>query len=109
VSGPVLSARVAYSPDYFRPDTSTLYGSIDAVGRHHNWRAFGHIGVLTRLEAPPNLLFARTQYDWRMGVGRLVGLADLELALSGGGPGSDYYDATRHSKTAVVGVAKFAF
>ncbi len=104
-----LSARLAYSPDYFRPGASTLYGSAEAVARRENWRVFGHVGVLARLNAGTASPIPPAQYDWLAGVGRIFGPINLELTLSGGGPRPDYYDARPHSMTAVVGKAQFAF
>jgi hypothetical protein len=109
LTGPVLSGRIAYSPDYFRPSTATLYGSLEAVGRHDDWRVFGHLGALARLGAMPAFPVARTQYDWRVGVGKQLSQVDLEIGMSGGGPNQDYYNAAPHSKTALVGNLRFIF
>ena len=110
VTGRALSARLAYSPDYFRPGISTLYGSVEAVARPaEDWRLFGHVGALTRLRGTPAFPINATQYDWRAGVSRSLGKLDLELSLSGGGPNRDYYGSTPHDKTAVVGAVRINF
>lgn len=108
-TGPILSARLGYSWDYFRAGRSTLYASLDAVGRREGWRAFGHVGALAPLDRPGSGPPRRVQYDWRAGVGRLAGPVNVELALTGGGPGRDFYDGTPHSRTALVGAIRFAF
>lgn len=104
-----LSARLAYSPDYFQPGASTLYGGAAVVARREHWRVFGHFGMLVRLNARNAPPISPAQYDWLAGVGRIVGPANLELAVSGGGPSPDYYDARPHSRNAVVGKASIAF
>lgn len=110
LSGRSLSARIAYSPDYFRPGISTLYGSIEAIARPaEHWRLSGHIGALTRVGGTPAFRIAPTQYDWRAGVTRTLGKLDLDLSLSGGGPNRDYYGATPHDKTALVGTVRVSF
>lgn len=110
LSGRILSARITFSPDYFRPGVTTLYGQVDAVTRPAtNWRLFAHAGALTRLGGTPSFPIAATQYDWRAGIGRVAGKLDVALSLSGGGPNRDYYGTQTHSKTALVGTVSVAF
>jgi len=110
LSGRWLAARLSWSPDYFRPGISTLYGRIEATARlADKWRLFGHVGALTRIGGMPAFPVARTQHDWRLGAGRSFGRLDLELSVSGGGPNRDYYDGDPHSRTALVGAARISF
>lgn len=104
-----LSAHVYVSPDYYRHDVSSIYGELDgAVKPVGKWRLTGHIGVLGYL-AQPEYLSLRTQYDWRIGIARPIRHVDLHLALTGGGPGGDYYRNRRHSKTALIGGISWFF
>nr|WP_284732150.1 TorF family putative porin [Sphingobium nicotianae] len=110
LSGRVLSARIAFSPDYLRPGVAMLYGQVEAVTRPAtDWRLFGHVGALTRLGGMPAFPISATQYDWRAGIGRVAGKFDLELSLSSGGPDRDYYGQQMHTKTALVGAVSVAF
>ena len=49
------------------------------------------------------------QYDWRFTASRQFGAFDLHAALSGGGPGDDYYDQRSHARTALVVGAGWSF
>jgi len=110
LSGRSLSARLSYSPDYYRDGIQTLYGSVDAVARPGtNWRLSAHLGALTRIAGTPPFPIAATQYDWRGGVTRSFGKVDLDLSMSGGGPNRDYYDDSPRSKTALVGTVRVSF
>ena len=99
-----LSARVYFSPNYFRSGVRTLYGELDgSVTPAKDWRLNAHIGVLTYLSSPeeyspPN----STYYDWRVGVVRQLGNFEVHASVSDGGPGQQYYRGSRHSRTAVT-------
>jgi uncharacterized protein (TIGR02001 family) len=102
-----LSGHVYVSPDHFRRDVSTLYGEIDGVVRPASaWRLTGHVGLLAYLSHPGGLPF-RNQYDWQIGLARPIGHVDLHVALTGGGPGGDYYRP--HDTAAVVGGVSWFF
>ncbi|MDB5707010.1 MAG: hypothetical protein JWN66_4126 [Sphingomonas bacterium] len=104
-----LSARAYYSPDYFRTGARTLYGEVEGVIHPAaQWRLNGHVGALTRLGALP-LYTQRTSYDWRLGVTRQLGHFDVHAAVSGGGPGADYYAGRRRDRTALVVGAAWVF
>lgn len=104
-----ISSRVYYSPDYFRPDTHTLYGEIEgALTLAPKWRLSGHAGLLTQLTDPPRN-GRRAHYDWRVTLGRDLGKLNLRASLSGAGPGSDYYYGRRHSATALTFGASLPF
>ncbi|GAA0325502.1 hypothetical protein GCM10009087_39780 [Sphingomonas oligophenolica] len=101
-----LSSRLYVSPDYFGNGVSIVYGEIEAVAEPlPKLQLNAHLGGLTYLSAPP-LYGRRGQYDWRLGVSRQSRLIEVHAALSGGGPGRDYYSGTPRSRTAfVVGVS----
>ena len=106
-----FSARIYYSPDYFRPDVSTLYGEVEATFRPaKHWRLNGHLGSLIYLSTPARYIPGReARYDWRVGVSRELGSFDLHAALSGGGPGKEYYSGELHSKIAQTAGASWSF
>jgi uncharacterized protein (TIGR02001 family) len=106
-----FSARIYYSPDYFRPDVSTLYGEVEATFRPaKHWRLNGHLGSLIYLTTPARYIPGReARYDWRVGVSRELGSFDLHAALSGGGPGKEYYSGELHSKIALTAGASWSF
>jgi uncharacterized protein (TIGR02001 family) len=87
LSGRHLSARLYYSPDYFRPGVQTLYGEVGGdIGLVAGVRLNGHVGTVVYLDRPAALPPARTQYDWMVGLFRQFGPVDLHMAVSGGGP-----------------------
>ena len=106
-----FSARIYYSPDYNRGDVSTLYGEVEATFRPaKHWRLNGHVGSLLYLSTPAQYLPGReARYDWRVGVSRELGSFDLHAALSGGGPGKEYYSGELHSKIALTAGASWSF
>ncbi|HEX7850221.1 MAG TPA: TorF family putative porin [Sphingomonas sp.] len=106
-----FSARLYYSPDYDRPYVSTLYGEVEATFRPaKNWRLNGHLGSLVYLATPAPYLPGRAaRYDWRLGLSRELGPFDLHAALSGGGPGKEYYSGELHSTVALTAGASWSF
>lgn len=108
--GPV-SAYVFVSPNYYRHGIWTAYGQLEAsVSPAPDWRLTAHVGSLKFLYKPETYAFrARTQYDWRVGVMRELGPAEVHAALSGGGPGRQPYYGTTHSRTALTAGASFGF
>lgn len=106
-----VSARAYYSPHYFYPDFRTLYGEVDvAIPIGEQWRATGHVGGLTYLETPEYYYGSRAdRYDWRIGGARQLGRLELSLALSGGGPGKQYYEGKQHNLTALTAAASLHF
>jgi uncharacterized protein (TIGR02001 family) len=98
-----LSARLYYSPNYFRSNMSTLYGELDASFRAApKWWLDAHIGALRQIGGPSLALGRRTFCDWRLGSSVDFGSLRLRLAWSGGGPGKDFYDKEVHSRRALV-------
>jgi uncharacterized protein (TIGR02001 family) len=91
------SARVHYSPDYYRAGTSTLYAEIDGgIEPAPNWVLSAHAGVFSYLGTRPYFL-PRQRYDWRIGAARKFGATALHLDLSGrvqGSPARRATDAT---------------
>jgi uncharacterized protein (TIGR02001 family) len=109
-SGP-FSARVYYSPDYEQAYVSSLYAEVEATFRPAtNWRVNGHLGSQIYLATPTQYLGGRaSRYDWRLSVARELGSFDLHAALSGGGPGKDYYSGSFHGKAALTAGASWSF
>lgn len=100
VASPRLSARLNYSPDYFRGGTSTLYAELDGgVEPATDWLLSAHAGVFTYLGAKPYFL-PRERYDWRIGATRRFGATGLHLDLSGRVQGTPARRAT--NATALV-------
>lgn len=97
-----VSGHIHYSPDYFRSGVSTLYADLSAVVRPApKWRINGHYGLLTQIggSRPPGS--ARSRHDWRVSVARETGPLDLQLALTGGAPGRQFYRGRFHDRKAV--------
>ena len=92
-----------YSPDYFRPGVSTLYLEANGVVTlSPDWRVTGNVGLLTRLTEPGPPGGNRLGYDWRLGLNRTLGSAEVGLAISGGGPSAEFYRGRGRSRTAVT-------
>jgi uncharacterized protein (TIGR02001 family) len=108
--GPV-SAYVFVSPDYYRSGFWTLYGQLEAsVSPAENWHVTGHVGSLNYLASPTGISLRRhTYYDWRISAAREFGNVEVHAALSGGGPGRQFYYGERHSRTALTGGASVSF
>ena len=106
-----LSAYVFVSPNYYRRDNWTLYGQLEAsVTPASDWRLTAHVGSLVSLSMPEAYTRRRkTQHDWRLGVARELGAIEVHAALSGGGPGRQYYYGDTHSRTAVTAGASVSF
>lgn len=106
-----LTARVYYSPDYFYKDYESLYGELEAgFDPAPNWRISGHVGALKYVSLPDHFYGSRaTRYDWRVGASRQFGRFEIHAALSGGGPGKQYYRYGRHNLTALTAGASFSF
>lgn len=106
-----ITARIYFSPDYYRPDIQTVYGEIEGVIRPgKNWRLTAHVGGLTYLAAPTGYFFsAKAHYDWRLGLSRQFGNFDVHAALSGGGPGQQYYYGRLRNRTALTAGASWSF
>jgi uncharacterized protein (TIGR02001 family) len=100
VASPHLSARVNYSPDYYRADTPTLYAEVEGgIEPAADWLLSAHAGVFTYLDRPPYYL-PRERYDWRIGATRRFGATGVHLTLSGRVQGTPSLAAT--NATALV-------
>src|SRR5215210_6311790 len=98
-----LSARIYFSPHYFEKGTRTIYAEVNGgFSPAVKWSVDGHVGMLVPVSTRPTSEVQRTQFDWRAGLSREVGRASLHLALSGAGPGHDYYEERPHHRTALV-------
>lgn len=107
--GPVVG-RVYYSPDYRRPGVSTLYGELETgFEPAPNWRVSGHVGLLAYLDDQPYRQSGAGDPDWRIRVSRQFGRFEIHSALSGGGPGEQYYAHRVHAKPALTAGASVSF
>ena len=105
-----VSSRVYFSPDYFHKGISTLYGELEGVIEPaKDWHLTAHVGGLVYLSRPAPYGNRRDQHDWRLGVSRQLGAFEVRLNLSGGGPGSDYYEGQPRGRTALVVGATHSF
>lgn len=104
-----FTARLSYSPDYFHPDADTLYGEVEAALQPApEWRLNAHAGALVYLRSPYYVRHS-AYYDWRVGASRRLGNFEVHAALSGGGPGKDYYGEYPRSRTALTAGASWSF
>lgn len=78
-----VTARVRYSPDYYRNDWETLYVELDGgLEVAPDWFVSAHAGQLTYLgDISPYLV--RHSYDWRLGGSRKLGAYGVHVELSG--------------------------
>ena len=78
-----VTARVRYSPDYYRSDRETLYVEIDGgLEVAPDWFVDAHAGQLSYLgEIGPYL--TRHTYDWRLGGSRKLGPYGIHVGVSG--------------------------
>lgn len=105
----IVSARLYYSPNYFASGIGTLYGEIElAIEPAKNWSIFGHAGRLAYVQLPANS-GRRSQNDWSLGAARRLGRIDVHAAVSGGGPGRDFYLAAYHDRTAATAGISYNF
>lgn len=106
-----VSVRAYYSPNYFRSDVRTLYGEIEAsFAPARNWQLNAHVGGLAILSSPEAYRARRERYyDWRLELVRQLGHVEVHAALSGGGPGKQFYGGKRHSRTALTAGASWSF
>ena len=80
---PVVSARLSYSPDYYRNGRQALYGEVNGgLEPAPDWFISVHAGVLSYLSAPP-VFQPRQSWDWRIGATRQFGPYGVHLDLSG--------------------------
>jgi uncharacterized protein (TIGR02001 family) len=101
-----ISARLSYSPHYFRPDVTTLYGEVEAGFQPAaKWRLSGHVGALKYLTTPYDF-DDRTRFDWRVSASRELGQLEIHSALSGGSPRNRYtYDIGQTGVALTVGAS----
>jgi uncharacterized protein (TIGR02001 family) len=105
-----LSSHIYYSPHYYYSGFSTVYGEIEsAYGLPKKFRLGAHVGYLDYVAQPYGWRPRRDQYDWRLTLSRPIRSFDLHAALSGGGPGEQYYDNQLHRRTAFVVGASWNF
>ena len=106
-----IAAYVFVSPNYYRDNVWTLYGQLEAnVAPAKDWRLTAHVGSLNYLYTPDAYsLRHKTYYDWRLGVARELGRLEVHAAVSGGGPGRQYYYGDFHSRTVVTAGASVSF
>jgi hypothetical protein len=114
VAVPNVSARLSYSPDYYRNGMQALYAEVDGgFEPAPDWFLSAHAGVLTYLDTPPSYV-AKRRYDWRLGVSRQLGRYGVHLDVSGRVEGRARYwvpygVGSGRDKTAVVASLTRAF
>jgi uncharacterized protein (TIGR02001 family) len=80
---PPLSARLSYSPDYYRNDMDTLYAEVaGGFEPAPDWLLSAHAGLLSHLGDPPAYLPDQV-VDWRIGGSRQFGPWGVHLDVSG--------------------------
>ncbi len=110
-----VTARIFYSPDYLADGASTLYGELDGgIEPAPGWRLNAHVGTLLYLDAGSSYygryrVSDAQRYDWRLGVSRRLGRVEIHAAVSGGGPGEQYYAGHTHDRTALTAGASLSF
>ena len=104
-----LSGRLSFSPHYFNYGTWTVYGEVNGtVSPARKLQLNGHVGVLVPVRDSAGGGAQRTQYDWSLGAARQFGRASARIAVSGGGPGRDFYHEYHHGRTAIVASLSYA-
>lgn len=100
---PVVSARLSYSPDYWRNGNDTLYAAVETgFEPAPDWFLSAHGGILTYLGDPPPYRPDRT-FDWGLGASRQLGRWGVHLDVSGRILGKAMYGAgTGEDREAVV-------
>jgi uncharacterized protein (TIGR02001 family) len=83
LAGRNVTARIRYSPDYYRDDWETLYVELDGGFEvAPDWFVSAHVGQLTYLgDISPYLV--RHTYDWRLGGSRKLGAYGIHVELTG--------------------------
>lgn len=103
-----LSSRIFISPHYFTGGRWTAYGEVNAnFSPAPNWSLEAHAGVLTVLRNPSAEPY-RSNFDWRVGVGRRLGPISLHAAWVGHGRTPEPFGSSRRGlagrNALVVGV-----
>lgn len=105
-----LSARVSYTPSFFRAGTGALY--LDMNGNYRlrdNARVFGHLGILAPVgRGNPNIL-PRSRYDVRVGGALELGRGELQLAWVRSGADRGYLAERQQARDALVIGASWFF
>jgi uncharacterized protein (TIGR02001 family) len=106
-----LTARLFYSPDYYRDHVSALYAEAEAgFEPADEWRISGHVGALAYLgSARPFAGRRDLLFDWRASLGRTFGAAEIHAAVSGGSPRHEYYRGRERDRTGITVGASWAF
>ena len=102
-----FASHIYYSPDYLLAGRSTVYVDLDAAHPlGSKWRLSAHGGVLLQFNRP---LGAPTQYDWRVGFARQLGRVEVQVGLTGGGPGPDFFVGQPRARTLLIISLSHAF
>jgi uncharacterized protein (TIGR02001 family) len=105
-----LSAHVYYSPDYLGEGVATLYVGVDgAIHPAPRWRLFGHLGVLSPLDARGGASIRRPQFDLRVGAATTFRRCEFQLAWTHAGPDADYPAEHAQVRDALVLSATYNF
>jgi len=104
----ILSSRIFVSPHYFASGRWTAYAEVNAnFSPAREWSLEAHLGLLTLLRNPSQEPY-RSNFDWRLGVGRRLGPVSLHVAWVGHGrtrqPFGSRPGQSPHRNAVVVGV-----
>jgi uncharacterized protein (TIGR02001 family) len=103
LSGGGISGHVYVSPAYYRPGITTVYGELQGtIEPIAKWRLGAHVGLLNYVATPPGYRGRTHWYDWRLSLTRQIRAIELQAALSGGGPGQDFYAGRGHDRAAAL-------
>ena len=106
-----MSAYLFYSPHYYAGGSRALYAQLEAQRTLWGpWRAFGHVGLLTPLGAPP-VLYEPTgeQPDGNLGVSRSLFRSAKAFVMWSAAPRHPYAPAFGPAGQAVIVGASWSF
>jgi uncharacterized protein (TIGR02001 family) len=105
-----VSVHIYYSPEYLYEKDGAIYIEADgAVRPAEHWRLFGHMGLLSPMNAADPSGDERTVFDVRAGVAREFTHADLHLALTTTSPAPMFPPGRGQQRTALVFGAAYFF
>ena len=105
-----FSYYLYYSPRYYGSRNQTLYADVAGSLRPApRWRVFGHIGVLTPLQAPARPGAYLERYDFKIGLAREFRGGEVQLAWTPTLPDRNYRLGRSQEHDALVFTASHGF